>query len=148
LVVVDDREKRIEMMPSEYVPVLKRTKFTEARAKAAATTRFGAVKFVLVVGMGALYGLVSSIWRGQSRGAMFDNGLAFIVVIVIVWLVWLFFVRMKRQQCLTRVVEVGRGFGRCPACTYVLRECAVAADGCTVCPECGGAWRIDKSSGT
>jgi len=35
------------------------------------------------------------------------------------------------------------GFGLCPACFYNLRSLAPeAADGCTVCPECGGAWRL------
>ncbi len=31
---------------------------------------------------------------------------------------------------------------RCPACTYDLDGAAAGADGCTVCPECGAAWRV------
>ncbi|MCA9311312.1 MAG: hypothetical protein KDA21_08915 [Phycisphaerales bacterium] len=31
--------------------------------------------------------------------------------------------------------------GWCPACGYELRSAGVEADGCRVCPECGGAWR-------
>jgi hypothetical protein len=34
------------------------------------------------------------------------------------------------------------GFGRCPACMYSLAELPAESDGCTVCPECGGAWRL------
>ncbi|GJM19999.1 MAG: hypothetical protein DHS20C14_22120 [Phycisphaeraceae bacterium] len=30
----------------------------------------------------------------------------------------------------------------CPACTYDLAGLEPAPDGCTVCPECGGAWRM------
>jgi hypothetical protein len=30
----------------------------------------------------------------------------------------------------------------CVCCGYDLREVPAAADGCTVCPECGGAWRL------
>lgn len=36
--------------------------------------------------------------------------------------------------------------GRCPSCTYSLAGCAVEADECTVCPECGAAWRIANKS--
>jgi hypothetical protein len=31
--------------------------------------------------------------------------------------------------------------GRCASCSYRLGGVAVEADGCRVCPECGGAWR-------
>jgi hypothetical protein len=30
----------------------------------------------------------------------------------------------------------------CPACGYSIRELAAEPDGCTVCPECGAAWRL------
>ena len=32
----------------------------------------------------------------------------------------------------------------CPACHYDIAGCAAQADGCTVCPECGAAWRVGK----
>ncbi len=31
---------------------------------------------------------------------------------------------------------------RCPSCDFWLMEITAEGDGCTVCPECGGAWRI------
>ncbi len=34
--------------------------------------------------------------------------------------------------------------GRCPACQYELTALEPEADGCTVCPECGGAWRLSN----
>lgn len=34
--------------------------------------------------------------------------------------------------------------GRCPACQYSLASLEPATDGCTVCPECGAAWRLAK----
>jgi len=30
----------------------------------------------------------------------------------------------------------------CPSCGYSLRDVTPEADGCTVCPECGAAWRL------
>jgi hypothetical protein len=32
--------------------------------------------------------------------------------------------------------------GLCPACGYGIRGVPSEADGCTVCPECGAAWRV------
>jgi len=32
--------------------------------------------------------------------------------------------------------------GVCPACAYALEGIGAAPDGCLVCPECGGAWRL------
>ncbi|HLP82760.1 MAG TPA: hypothetical protein VK157_00285 [Phycisphaerales bacterium] len=31
---------------------------------------------------------------------------------------------------------------RCPTCDYVLANAPSEPDGCTVCPECGGAWKV------
>ncbi len=31
--------------------------------------------------------------------------------------------------------------GHCPACAYSIASVEPASDGCTVCPECGSAWR-------
>ena len=31
---------------------------------------------------------------------------------------------------------------RCPSCDYTLPADAIQPDGCTLCPECGAAWRI------
>lgn len=34
--------------------------------------------------------------------------------------------------------------GRCPSCGYDLRPQPAHPDGCTVCPECGAAWRLGQ----
>lgn len=36
---------------------------------------------------------------------------------------------------------------RCPSCRYSLRGLTPEADGCTVCPECGAAWRMEETKG-
>jgi len=33
---------------------------------------------------------------------------------------------------------------RCPSCAYHIGRVDPEADGCTVCPECGGAWHVDR----
>lgn len=34
--------------------------------------------------------------------------------------------------------------GLCPACVYQISEVPVDAEGCTICPECGAAWKIEQ----
>ncbi len=38
--------------------------------------------------------------------------------------------------------------GHCPACAYQIYDVAPEPDGCTVCPECGAAWRMDVGEET
>ena len=37
--------------------------------------------------------------------------------------------------------------GMCPSCVYSLQGVPAAADGSTVCPECGAAWRMTRETG-
>lgn len=37
--------------------------------------------------------------------------------------------------------------GVCAACGYSLREIDAEEDGCRVCPECGGCWRLSSEPG-
>lgn len=36
--------------------------------------------------------------------------------------------------------------GSCASCRYSLAEIEPEADGCVVCPECGGAWKISRTN--
>ena len=40
------------------------------------------------------------------------------------------------------VVDALRIRSLCPVCVYDLAGSPIAGDGCTVCPECGAAWRL------
>ena len=39
-----------------------------------------------------------------------------------------------------------QSLSRCASCGYSLKGIHADADGCTVCPECGAAWRLTKES--
>jgi hypothetical protein len=66
-----------------------------------------------------------------------------------IWIcVFIFWVRTRnvRQQ---RIGTVMLKHLRCPHCGYDLRSLPTdPADGLTVCPECGCAWRLDSAEGT
>ncbi len=59
-------------------------------------------------------------------------------VVVIVW--------ASRHFIRGRYPRIILAHGFCPACGYNLAQLDPHEDGCTVCPECGAAWRI-KASG-
>ena len=50
-------------------------------------------------------------------------------------------VNWARKRVLQQKVRAILATGVCPACDYELRSIPVAVDGCTICPECGAAWR-------
>jgi predicted Zn-ribbon and HTH transcriptional regulator len=51
--------------------------------------------------------------------------------------------RHYRQQIARVIVK----HGYCGSCGYSLTELEAAGDGCTVCPECGSAWRRSAPAG-
>jgi hypothetical protein len=56
------------------------------------------------------------------------------IVVVSSWILQ----RAVRQK--TSHIVVSHGF--CASCGYSLADLIAASDGCTLCPECGSAWRI------
>lgn len=45
-------------------------------------------------------------------------------------------------------IEQSVELGHCGCCNYRLEALPVEADGCTVCPECGHAWRLSAAAVT
>lgn len=58
--------------------------------------------------------------------------------------------RMKRQlkKLIPELHRLQRAHQRCAACSYNLVGVTPEPDGCTVCPECGGAWMVHEMDGT
>jgi len=53
---------------------------------------------------------------------------------------------LARWKHARRLADCLLAFRCCAACGYDLRSTPVAQDGCTVCPECGAAWRLPTAS--
>lgn len=41
-----------------------------------------------------------------------------------------------------KIQQAATGVGKCATCLYHLEAIPAEADGCTVCPECGSAWKL------
>ncbi len=61
-----------------------------------------------------------------------------------VWLVFamVIFTRLMKVSLIRWQSRGLVAIGRCPSCGYDLLNLPVADDGCSVCPECGAAWRV------
>ena len=52
------------------------------------------------------------------------------------------FVRWMGWNSVKHAKRAVLSIGYCPSCAYRLFDIEAESDGCTVCPECGGAWRL------
>ncbi len=59
----------------------------------------------------------------------------------IVWTLNRYLARRGNPRRTHRIGSLLASHGLCPSCAYGLADLSPEADGCTVCPECGGAWR-------
>lgn len=63
------------------------------------------------------------------------------VWLVLVWRLNRLIARRGNAKRTHRVGSLLASHGLCPTCAYSLADLSPEADGCTVCPECGGAWK-------
>jgi hypothetical protein len=98
------------------------------------------VMYGAVVVVGVYHAI--SMTRLSLAAAALRLGFSLVFLCVVWWLILpharrLLWIRSWKR----RFVELGR----CPACQYSMASLVAEADGCTVCPECGGAWRLGGS---
>ncbi len=77
---------------------------------------------------------------GQNQGWHFIT-IAFACALVIAPFAWvsrIIWYRAMSDLIATRLIELQH----CPACIADLALLKPAEDGCTICPECGAAWRL------
>lgn len=150
--VTDDRGKRVNLIPQHQlgimpgvpspIPFEVRTRLFGKGMEMSLTRRS-----LTLQGIGLLVILVwCGVWFGVSivlmpvlpvpsvlKGALIGIG-GFLAMPPVIW--WL--MRSHRQEVASMVTREHY----CASCGYSLREIDAAPDGCTVCPECGSAWRI------
>jgi hypothetical protein len=78
------------------------------------------------------------IWMGYRGTGLILPTTVGVGVMLADLLVWLALIQPNAQRTVTEFLRREL----CPACGYTIRELTAESDGCTVCPECGAAWRI------
>lgn len=150
--VTDDRGRRVRLIPqrqlgtlpgvSSPIPLDVRARIVgEAQSlqwSRAFLPRMGLVLLILLA-WGAAWVVVSARFMVSVPLPPMVKGatVALVPVLPLPPLMW-WLVRSVRQRVARLVVNERY----CATCGYPLGQINAAADGCTVCPECGSAWRV------
>ena len=99
---------------------------------------FGVGIVLLVVGL-----MIQSLIAGDFGSAPFARTSSLLMFCGFSWMYW---VRAKRAR-FNSIAAAMLKYARCPHCGYDLRLLPVdSADGATVCPECGCAWKLNGAA--
>lgn len=102
---------------------------------------FRASKGWTVLSLLATVAVVSSVlycYFAPTGGRSVVHYGSVIVAMIPALLAWRFLMKQSCQWIGSGMI----GIGWCAACGYCLSGLVVETDGCTVCPECGAAWRL------
>lgn len=95
-----------------------------------------------VVGMG--FNVITELLPGKVPHAL-QGVLVAAAILLMLAIVFGMMLRLAEPMP-TAVIEHELAEGRCPSCGYDLTRIAPEPDRCSVCPECGAAWRLPPSS--
>lgn len=151
MLCTDDRGKRVKLIPQRQlsimpgmpspIPMEARSRMF-AEAQAAQWSREGMIPLLvcllLIAAWGAIWVLVGPRIMPMVPGppmlrAIIMGVAPFLLLPLLMYAV----IRGARHRICRIIVR----HGHCASCGYSLREIDAAPDGCTVCPECGSAWR-------
>lgn len=84
---------------------------------------------------------VTGMWLGAGDYALYVGGF------VILGLFWFGYMnRPMTDRAVIRAALAVLGERWCASCGYTLRESEPESDGCTVCAECGAAWKVSPTA--
>jgi hypothetical protein len=108
--------------------------------------------FSVVLAMYLLFRLTGTLFFDGSWWGVVKTGIWLVVVATFAELMfrgygwpgrwWWLGQGQNAQRWSARVRQAFLDERRCPSCGYSLGDLAAQPDGCTVCPECGAAWRL------
>lgn len=98
-----------------------------------------------IAGYGTIaFAATALVWFGTAAAIGGETGravvlLAFVPVFVAIGLMWRQQLRSTLARYEAKRFELPPA---CPSCRYNLASLPPEPDGCTICPECGAAWRL------
>lgn len=100
--------------------------------------------FLMVGMMFLLIGMLFvPMFTGISVPVIVSNGLSLLSFVVLLYFIRLITLFGLKLSCQTAILEY-----RCGACLSELQGQLPESDGCVVCPECGGAWKVPETGAT
>lgn len=151
--IADARGRRVTQLDPVALHLLRRHDVIEADVLRAIAEERGvkitrAERIPLIVGIIAalvVLGLfTTALIGGGIRSAPYAKSTSLIYLCALPWIIW-YGIKRKRFG---NVAAAMLKYSRCPHCGYDLRMLPIdPADGATVCPECGCAWKLEHAGG-
>jgi len=93
-----------------------------------------------------LYWPINNLFTNYLSGRLGLNSwivmlMAAMLCLPLYWIAYVFFSKSTSVQYL-RILKHN---SICPSCLFGLTDLPIKPDGCTVCPECGAAWRLPEA---
>jgi hypothetical protein len=104
----------------------------------------GVLAIASVVALVACFSIMTLTFRWAGSAGIVGFFIPALMIGPSLMLVMRFAPRLAWKRWAAEVAALGH----CPSCAYGLFDLPVDADGCVVCPECGGAWRWSNSHAT
>jgi hypothetical protein len=134
----DDRGTKARLrFPRELLLSFGRTKVQRKRLRTVYRKRIPIVPFVFAIILVMFPALANSAWYFHYKAEVPPSVFwpSFLVATVVAG-------RLGFGAAIQGMGHVSVALGRCPCCNYELTQLPPEDDGCTVCPECGAAWRL------
>ena len=74
--------------------------------------------------------------------------IAFVMIVIIMVPFWQVVTYFEDRALAKGLRRLFRYHAHCPSCLYGIRDIEPDPDGCTICPECGAAWRLPPHNET
>jgi hypothetical protein len=142
--LTDHRGRPANLMPASQLPTWFSAEARRAMLRTFRTNPRDVMQRMSVAGVvliGTSIATAITIRRGVDFGLLLAMTCVFLIVGVLP-ISLLTLLRGNRHRA--RAVQACTRDGACPACGYDLRPCPREAGACTICPECGAAWKLVK----
>ncbi|MFI4898269.1 MAG: hypothetical protein ACIARR_10635 [Phycisphaerales bacterium JB059] len=143
-VIRDDRGRRIPLRTRGGVIAVRVRGFDGVRRRHVYELRWMSVELAVVallVGAG-LFLAPGPGWASQTLAMVMRLGGTLILALGALVLVSVLIVRWRSETMGEPLTRARAERGRCRGCAFELEGVEAEPDGCVVCPECGGAWRL------
>lgn len=85
-------------------------------------------------------GIRAALGRPLLSVYQIASACVFAAAFIVVAVVW----SRRRAKVTAEYIAECRAHRVCASCGYLLQDLPLESDGCTVCPECGAAWRLER----
>jgi len=154
--VTDDRGNRVRLIPQwqlsivrglpSPIPMEARIRVYGEAQEVQLSREFVVPIIFVLLGIVIWGGLWMAVAPRMLPSLMLAPTLKAIITAIVPFLPLPLFMWFLLHRSRHRIVRIVTRHGFCASCGYALADIPAAPDRCTVCPECGSAWRLPGST--